>query len=114
MNTLSFLGPFEIHSDSADTDYYNLLDYYTSDLGYEDIPLMSVLYNPGLITWLIAALVGLSFYRRDYKLWLAALPMLLFLVSLFLGPVALVRYIYPLILLVPFTGFLMIYPVSET
>ena len=82
-------------------DYYDILVNNTFSLGYERAPLLSVLYKPSYCVWLLAALIGVVFYRRDYKLWLLILPILLLCVSLFLGPVSLVRYLYPILLLVP-------------
>ncbi len=109
---LMYLYPFQgiyemdIHRDSgAFTWYYDLLVYNTVGGGIKNHPIMSVLFNPSLPIWLLTALLGIVFYRRDYSLWLVILPMLLYAVSIFLGPVALLRYLYPLILFVPFLIF---------
>lgn len=96
----------DIHRDSLVPSYYDTLVANTVNLRYRNIPLMSLIYNSCLSIWLLVVLVGLSVYRKDYKLWLVVIPLLLYLVSLFLGPVALIRYMYPLILLTPLLVFL--------
>lgn len=112
---LMFLYTFEdqykdnvdIYKDSHLSSYYDLLTYETVGLGYRNIPLMSLLYRSGLCVWLLVALVGVTIYRRNYRLWLLVLPMVLYMASLLLGPVALIRYLYPLIMLVPFMIYLL-------
>ncbi|MCR5592141.1 MAG: DUF6020 family protein [Saccharofermentans sp.] len=91
--------------------YLDILTNSTLSQGYQRTPLMSVLFKPSLCVWILAVMIGLVFYRRDYKLWLVALPILLLCISLFLGPVALIRYLYPMILLVPFMVMCIIKPV---
>lgn len=98
----------DIHRDSIVPSYYDSLVANTVDLRYRNIPLMSVIYNSCISIWLLVILIGLSVYRRDYKLWLVVIPLLLYLMTLFLGPVALVRYMYPLILLTPLLIYLIV------
>lgn len=109
-NDLIYAYPFSglghiIHREPIAEWYYDILVDNTSEGLYEKIPLLSILYDVGLSIYLLILLVGLCIYRKDYRLWLIILPMLLFLLSLFLGPAALIRYIYPLIILTPFLVF---------
>lgn len=112
-NNLIYEYPFPqlgytMHRDSILKGYYDFLEENTSEMVYKKIPLLSVLYDVGLSIYLLTLMIGLCIYRKDYKLWLIVLPMFLFLLSLFLGPVALIRYMYPLIILTPFIVFLII------
>lgn len=84
------------------TQYYDNLTYNTLGYGYQRIPLMGILYKPSVCIWMLFLLIGIAIYRREYNLWLVTIPILLHFVSLLLGPVALLRYLYPIMLLVPF------------
>lgn len=97
-----------VYRDSKIEGYYNYLVDSTVGLGYKNVPLMSVLCDIGLSIWLMVIIVGLAVYRKDYKLWLLVLPMLLFLISLFLGPAVLIRYIFPMLILTPLMGYLIV------
>lgn len=96
---------YTMYRDSILERYYGFLEDSTSNMIFKKVPLLSVLYDMGLSIYLLVLLVGLCIYRKDYRLWLIVLPMFLFLLSLFLGPVALIRYMYPLMILTPFLVF---------
>lgn len=68
---------------------------------YERIPGVSALFNPGLYIWVAAGVLILSVVYGRKKALLACIPGLLYFCTLLLGPVALVRYLYPLLLTIP-------------
>ena len=112
---LMFLDPSEamqnktqVIRDSKFMLYYKVLLYETAGMGYSRIPIAASLFRPGLCIWLIAASIGISVYRKKGNNLLLLIPMALYAVALLIGPVALVRYLFPLIMLVPFLFFLIL------
>lgn len=59
------------------------------------------LLQPGLPIYLMIIGIGLSIGRRDLPVFLCILPVALYFLGLLLGPVALLRYLYPMMLAVP-------------
>ncbi|MCR5592136.1 MAG: DUF6020 family protein [Saccharofermentans sp.] len=103
MNTFDSFYNIDIHrSPILFEQYYDFLVKDTLDSGYQRVPLMGILYKPSMCIWLLFLILGIIVYRRDYDLWLVTIPILLQFISLLLGPVALLRYLYPIMLLVPF------------
>ena len=77
-----------------------LIDYISNQME-KKLPFISWLLQPGLCIWIMSALIGLTIAKKDKAVFLAVLTGLLFLGTLLLGPIALLRYIYPLMLLTP-------------
>lgn len=57
--------------------------------------------RPDLCLWLLAGLSGFAIARGRKKLFLGILPLAFYLGTMVLGPVALLRYLYPLTLATP-------------
>lgn len=57
--------------------------------------------EPGLCIWLLAILLGLMIARKDRMGQLGVLPVLGYFVGILLGPIALLRYLYPMMLTMP-------------
>ena len=64
-------------------------------------PRYNVLWRPETCLWLLAALPGLALARRKKGLFLGVVPLGLYFGTAILGPVALLRYLYPLTLATP-------------
>lgn len=68
---------------------------------YQRLPVISMLFSPGFYIWILLYLSASNFYNKKIRyLSLVILPFTLFL-TLLLGPVALLRYLYPIILCTP-------------
>lgn len=67
----------------------------------EEIRGLSWLLEPGLCIWIMTALLGLSVARKEKAVFLSVMAGVLFFGTLLLGPVALMRYLYPLMILTP-------------
>lgn len=81
--------------------YYDFLyDYVWNTMG-KRIPLFSWIMQPGVCLWIIPAMLILAIIRKDKKLALVTLLPVLFFGMLMLGPVSLMRYLYPLTILTP-------------
>lgn len=68
---------------------------------HEKIPVVSWFTQPGLCIWIMTALFGLSAAGRNRAAFIAAMTGMLFFMTLLLGPTALIRYLYPLMIAVP-------------
>ena len=64
-------------------------------------PRYSLLWRPESCLWLLAAMPGLAVARRRKRLIICTLPLGLYLATTLLGPVALLRYLFPLTLATP-------------
>lgn len=77
---------------------YNKFAYDTS---HQQIPIFSLLFNPGMAVWFIGfTAVAVGYYKR-WRLILPCWIILGLLGTLLLGPVVLVRYAYPIMVSVP-------------
>ena len=69
---------------------------------YQKIPLVSFLFNPGCYLWLYILYAFYCFRSRKYS-QLAPFSLLFGLyATLLMGPVVLIRYVYPFMLAIPF------------
>lgn len=64
-------------------------------------PEYNVLWRPETCLWILAALPGLALARKRRGLFLGVVPLGLYFGTAILGPVALLRYLYPLTLASP-------------
>lgn len=90
-----------IHQNSLLPGYQEYLSRYILYGMDKKIPVLSWFLQPGLCIWIMTALVGMAIARKSKAALLAALTGMLFTGTLLLGPVALLRYIYPLMILAP-------------
>ncbi len=81
--------------------YKACLVRYMEEGIHKKIPVVSWLMQPGLCIWIMTALAGLSAARKDKAVFMTAATGMLFFMTLLLGPVALLRYLYPLMIAVP-------------
>lgn len=82
--------------------YFSQLARYQSWLIDEiETPYFPFWRQPGLCIWLLAALSGLMIARKEQRGLLKLLPIFLYFAGILLGPVALLRYLYPVMLTVP-------------
>lgn len=74
---------------------------------HQTVPVLSMLFSPGLHCWLLLFTAGLCLYRKEKRRWLIvlALPFGLWL-TLLLSPTVLMRYVFPITLFQPFFLFL--------
>lgn len=68
---------------------------------YYDWPVISNLFKPAFYCWALLLAVLMCFYRKDWKSLLVASFLVIYLATMFLGPVVQVRYILPIMITVP-------------
>ena len=77
------------------------IERFGMESSYQSIPGLSMLFSPAAYLWLLLFLCAVNFYNKNWKFFIPLLlPATLFL-TLLLGPVALLRYFYPIMLCVP-------------
>jgi hypothetical protein len=69
--------------------------------GYQRFPVLWTLIHPALYTWLLCFVMAAAAYRRNKAVLMACTVMASYLLTLFLGPCALIRYSYYLMLALP-------------
>lgn len=77
-----------------------LSNYLTNTMG-EKNSLISCFFQPGICIWIMTVLFGIAIIQNDKAIFIGTLILFLFFGTLLLGPVALLRYIYPLMLTMP-------------
>lgn len=68
---------------------------------YKKLPLISLLFSPAVTIWMFLFLFLFSIYKRFRDSYFIYVFLIMYLGTLILGPVALVRYIYPYMLILP-------------
>ncbi|MDD3223915.1 MAG: DUF6020 family protein [Clostridium sp.] len=63
---------------------------------YKKIPILSMLFRPGFMFWVLFISILICLYERKYKMLLPLFILLSLWISVLFGPVTLVRYLYPL------------------
>lgn len=80
---------------------YEKLYSFGMESSYQKIPVLSMMFSPAVYVWILLFLCTVSLYRHKRRfLSMIVVPTALFL-TILLGPVAILRYIYPIILCVP-------------
>lgn len=78
-----------------------LCEYLFSANYYQQIPFLSILCSLALYFWILVIITGYMWYQKDYKGLLPCSILLVYTLTLFLGPTAIVRYIYPVMICTP-------------
>ena len=68
---------------------------------YYDWPVLSLLFKPAFYCWGLLLAIASYWYLKEPKKQMMSLLTLLYLLTLFLGPVVNIRYVYPIIIVVP-------------
>ncbi len=92
---------YGISQESLLPEYRDYLTDYITNRMSEKLPVISWFLQPGICIWLMSALLGLAIAKKDKAVFVAVMAGMLFLGTLLLGPIALLRYIYPLMLFIP-------------
>lgn len=88
-----------------------LFRYYTAvgtDASFRKIPVLRELLSMGFYFWLLVYAGLYALYRRQYRKLLWMLPFWTYMGTSFLGPAALLRYAYPLMLGAPLLVFFLV------
>lgn len=76
--------------------YYNFLQRLGRDSIYLQVPFLYLFFCTGIVFWVLLFLMGIIVIRKEYSNIFLFAPFLMLFVTIMLGPVALLRYTYPL------------------
>lgn len=91
-----------IYKDSKWEGMHEKLESWADENAYLDIPLLRYLYMPGIYIW---AYLLLTVYLVVQRRWRECIPFSMILgyyITLLLGPTVQMRYIYPMMIVLPF------------
>lgn len=78
--------------------YYTFLQNFSRESSFSSIPPLKFLFSNGLAFWIILAEIAYGIMKKDKKIILMTIPSIMLWGTIMLGPVALFRYTYPLML----------------
>ena len=92
----------DISFDSKIPSLFKILKKIGMEASYQNYPVISVIFTPAFYIWILLFVFAVNFYNQKFNfIKLLIFPATIFL-TLLLGPVALLRYLYPIIICVPF------------
>lgn len=91
-----------LYKDSKWESLYEILEIWADRNAYLDIPILKYIFVPGTYLYLFLILAGYILIRKKYKYLLPFSFVLGYYITLFLGPTVQLRYIYPLMVILPF------------
>lgn len=99
------LNPHGIYKASLWEGLHEGLEKWANDNAYLKLPLLKYLFVPGTYLWLYLILTGYLLVHREYKMLMPLVLVLGYYATLLLGPTVQLRYIYPLMIVLPFLAF---------
>ena len=78
-----------------------LLEKLFSDNKYLKVPILSVLFAPAFWEWMLVGYAVIVLYKRRYDMLIPVLFLIGYQLTLLLGPVCIIRYVYPVVICVP-------------
>lgn len=96
------LNPKGIYKDSKWEALHQALETWADENAYLKIPVLKYFFVPGTCLWLYLLLTGYLMIQKKYHLLLPLSLVLGYYATLILGPTVQLRYIYPVMILLPF------------
>lgn len=86
--------------------YYTFLQKLSRESSYLNVPFLYLFFCTGIVFWIVSFLIGVIVIRKEYRKMIYFAPAIFLFITIMLGPVALMRYTYPLMVSVPvLTGY---------
>lgn len=98
------LNPRGLYKDSKWESLHELLEKWADENAYLRLPVLRYLFVPGVFLWLYLLLFGWLAVRKRYA---ECVPLALvggYYLTLFLGPAVQLRYLYPLMIVLPYAA----------
>lgn len=97
-----------VYQDSKWESLYDMMEKWADSNAYLKLPLLKYLFVPGSVLWLYLLLAGYLLVRRKYDRCVPLALVMGYYVTLILGPTVQLRYIYPLMIVLPFSALMAI------
>jgi hypothetical protein len=85
---------------------HEIMENWADQNAYLDIPVLKYIFVPGTFLWLFVLLAGVIFIIKRYRMLLPMVLVAGYFATLFLGPTVQLRYIFPLMSVLPFMALL--------
>ena len=95
-----------IYQDSKWPGLFNWMEQWADNNAYLKIPVLKYLFVPGVFVWLYLLFAGYLVMRKKYAECVPFALVLGYYLTMFLGPTVQLRYIYPLMIILPFAALL--------
>lgn len=102
----SDLTPRGLTKDSKFEGLHKLMEDWADRNAYLDILLLKYIFVPGTFLWLFVLLSGILLIKKKYRLLLPIMMAFGYYATLLLGPTVQLRYIFPLMAVLPFMALL--------
>jgi len=100
------LNSYGVYQDSKWRGLFGLFEKWADANGHLQIPVLKYLFVPGVFLWLYLLLAGYLILHKRYDKCVPLALVMGYYVTLFLGPTVQLRYIYPLMIALPFAAVL--------
>jgi len=100
------LNPSGIYKASKWDWLHEKLENWADGNTYLQIPLLKYIFVPGTYFWLTILLTGIMVLHRKYRMLLPMSLVWAYYATLFLGPTVQLRYLYPIMIVLPFVALL--------
>lgn len=100
------LNEWGIYKDSKWESLYDTMWEWADENAYLKLPILRYLFMPGSYLWLYLLLAGYLLISKRFRLLLPLALVLGYFATLLLGPTVQLRYIYPLMITLPFYALL--------
>lgn len=104
------LASYGITKESKWPALFDWAEEWADDNAYLKLPLIKYLFVPGSFLWLYLGLAAILFYRRSAHMAMPLVTVFGYYATMLLGPTVQLRYLYPVMLALPF---LLLYAVWE-
>lgn len=91
-----------IYKDSKWPWLFERLEQWADENAYLKLPVIKYLFVPGVFLWLYVFFVGFLLIQRKYRMCLPVSLVMGYYLTMFLGPTVQLRYIYPVMIVLPF------------
>lgn len=96
------LNEHGIYKDSKLPGLHEKMEQWADENAYLNIPVLKYLFVPGVWFWYSLLLFAYFMLRKRFRLNVAMLLIFAYYITLFLGPTVQMRYVYPIMVVVPY------------
>ena len=90
------------YKDTKWNSLFNFLERVTNNNSYLKIPVLKYIFMPGIYLWIVVFACVFAIKRKDWKSMFAFSLIAGYYLTMFFGPCVQLRYIYPVMITVPF------------
>lgn len=102
-----------IYKDSKWESLHEVLESWADRNAYLQLPVLKYVFVPGTYLWLYLLLTAVILTQKKYRMLLPLSLVLGYYFTLFLGPTVQLRYLYPVMIILPFVAALALKPQKE-